>query len=406
MAKDNIVVGLDVGTTKVATCAGVASEGLIRILGYSRVPNVGMRKGVVIDIEDTVSAISSALEGTERMVGVPIRSAFVSLGGNHISSSISKGVVAVSRADGEISPSDVERVIEAAKTVALPPNREIIHVIPKSFMVDGQGGLADPIGMTGIRLETEAIVVGGSTSAIKNLTKCVHQSGLNLNDIVFAPLASSRALITKKQKELGVILIDIGGGTTSFAVFEEGDISHCSVVPVGSMHITNDIAIGLRTSLEIAEKIKIKYGIAIPETVSEAERINLSAFDPQDSQKIDRRYVSEIIHARLLEIFSLIREELRKIGKDGMLPAGIVFTGGGCQLEGLAELAKEELRLPAQIGMPIAAIEGLVDKLSEPVYSTSVGLMLYGLENPTSKVTINAGGVIEKARGFFKQFLP
>jgi cell division protein FtsA len=172
------------------------------------------------------------------------------------------------------------------------------------------------------------------------------------------------------------------------------------------MHITNDIAIGLRTSLEIAEKIKIKYGIAIPETVSEAERINLSAFDPQDSQKIDRRYVSEIIHARLLEIFSLIREELRKIGKDGMLPAGIVFTGGGCQLEGLAELAKEELRLPAQIGMPIAAIEGLVDKLSEPVYSTSVGLMLYGLENPTSKVTINAGGVIEKARGFFKQFLP
>ncbi|MDO8686765.1 MAG: cell division protein FtsA [Candidatus Berkelbacteria bacterium] len=406
MAKDNIVVGLDVGTTKVAVCVGEAREGLIRIIGYSRVPNAGMRKGVIVDIEDTVSAISQALEEAERMAGSPLTSAYVGLGGNHISSSVSKGVVAVSRADGEISGSDVTRVIEAAKTVALPPNREIIHVIPKNFMVDGQQNVADPIGMSGIRLEAEAIVVGGGSAVIKNLTKCVHQAGLNISDIVFSPLASSRALITKKQKELGVILIDIGGGTTSLATFEEGDISHCSVVPVGSMHITNDIAIGLRTSLEIAEKIKVNYGSAIPEIIPEVERINLSAFDPQDTQKIDRKYVAEIIHARMMEIFSLVREELRKIGKDGMLPAGIVFTGGGCKLESLLDLAKEELRLPSQIGVPVCEIEGLVDKLFDPVYSTSVGLMLYGLENPHTSSGINTGGVMEKARGFFKQFLP
>ncbi len=405
MAKDNIVVGLDVGTTKVAVCVGKASEGLINIVGFSRVPNAGIRKGMIVDVEDTVSAISAALEQAERMAGTQINSAYVSLGGNHISSTVSKGVVAVARADGEITPSDVDRVVEAAKTVALPPNREIIHVIPKFYTVDGQTNLADPLGMTGIRLEVEAIVVGGATAAIKNLTKCVSQSGVAVDGVVFAPLASSRALLSKKQKELGAILIDIGGGTTSIAVFEEGDILHCSVIPVGSGHITNDIAIGLRTSLEIAEKIKVNFGSAIPEKISESEKINLTNFDPQDTQRIERRYVAEIIHARLMEILALIREDLRKIGKDGMLPAGVIFTGGGAKLEDLVELAKEELRLPAQIGSPTLEIEGLVDKLSDSIYSTSVGLMLYGLEGNAAPRRLQ-GGVLDKARGFFKQFLP
>ena len=405
MAKDNIVVGLDVGTTKVAVCVGKAAEGLINIVGFSRVPNAGIRKGMIVDVEDTVSAISAALEQAERMAGTQINSAYVSLGGNHISSTVSRGVVAIARADGEITPSDVDRVVEAAKTVALPPNREIIHVIPKYFTVDGQTNLADPLGMTGIRLEVEAIVVGGATAAIKNLTKCVSQSGVAVDGIVFAPLASSRALLSKKQKELGAILIDIGGGTTSIAVFEEGDVLHCSVIPVGSGHITSDIAIGLRTSLEIAEKIKVNFGSAIPEKISESEKINLTNFDPQDTQRIERKYVAEIIHARLMEILALIREELRKINKDGMLPAGVIFTGGGAKLEDLVELAKEELRLPAQIGSPTLEIEGLVDKLSDSIYSTSVGLMLYGLEGNTAPHRLQ-GGVIEKARGFFKQFLP
>ena len=406
MAKENIVVGLDVGTTKVAATVGLVAEGITKIIGYSRVPNAGVRKGVIVDIEDTISSISSCLEEAERMSGIPITHAYVSIGGNHIISTLSKGVVAVSRADGEITGSDVQRVIEAAKTVALPPNREIIHVIPKSFSVDGQTNITDPTGMSGIRLESETIVVGASTSALNNLSKCVHQAGLDVSGVIFSPIASSKALITKKQKELGVLLIDIGGGTTSIAVFEEGDLAHCATIPVGASHITNDIAIGLRTSVELAEKIKVNYGSAIPAKIPESEKINLANIDPQDNQRIERRYVAEIIHARLIEIFNLIREELRKTGRDGMLPAGAVLTGGGAKLEDLVELAKEELRLPAQIGQVSMQIDGLVDKLNDPVYSTSVGLILYGLENPASVSHISGGNVVEKARSFFKQFLP
>lgn len=406
MAKDNIIVGLDVGTTKVAVTVAQAVEGLIKIIGFSKTPNAGMRKGSVVDVEDTVSAISLALEEAERMAGANITSAYVSLGGNNITSTLSKGVVAVSRADGEITRSDVQRVIEASKTVALPPNKEIIHCIPKSFSVDGQKGILDPTGMSGIRLEAETIIIGGATSAVSNLTKCLHQAGVNIDGLVFNSLASSRALLNKRQKEMGVLLVDIGGGTTSIAVFEEGELSHAAVIPVGSMHITNDIAIGLRTSLELAEKIKIGYGSAIPETISEQEKINMSTLDPQDTQRIERRYLAEIIHARTMEILNLIREELKKIGKDGLLPAGAVLTGGGSKMEDLVELAKEELRLPVEIGSPIVEIDGLVDKMADGVYSTSVGLILYGLENPTQTVRLNGDKIVDKARSFLKQFLP
>lgn len=410
MPKDtNLVVGLDVGTSKVAFCVGQISEGLIDIIGYSCVPNGGVRRGIVTDIEDTVSAVTAALEQAERMSGVQIGHIFASIGGAHISSTLSKGVVAVSRADGEITANDVARVVEASRTVALPPNREIIHVIPKFYTVDGQNTIPDPVGMSGIRLEVEAIVVGGATSALRNLTKCIQQAGLQINGLVFSPLASAQILINKKQKELGVAVLDIGAGTTSLAVFENGDVSHCSVLPVGSMHLTNDIGIGLRTSLEIAEKIKVQFGCAIPANISESEIINLANFDPQDAQRVERKYVAEIIHARLMEIFSLVREELRKIGKDGMLPAGVVFTGGGAKMEGLVTLAKEELRLPAQIGLPMVEIGGMVDKMDDPIYSTSVGLMLYGLEKQGSAAglgAISGHTIIDKTRNFLKQFLP
>jgi len=408
MPKENVVVGLDIGTTKATICVGQVSEGLINIIGFSRVPNNGLRRGIVVDIEDTVSAITSALEEAERMSGVPITSAQVAIGGYHITSTVSKGVVAVSRADGEISKNDVNRVMEAARTVALPPNREILHVIPKYFTVDGQTNLAEPVGMTGIRLEVEAAVVSGSTAAIKNLSKCVNQAGLKIEEMIFSPIAAGKLLLNKKQKELGVVLIDIGGGTTSMALYESGDILHCAVIPVGSMHITNDIAIGLRTSLEIAEKVKIKYGCAVPGEISESEMINLANFDQTDNQRVERRYVAEIIHARLMEIFSLIRDELRKVGKDGMLPAGIVFTGGGSKLEGLVGLAKEELRLPAQLGETNIEIAGVVDKLDYAIYSTSVGLILNGFENQgeNHNILMLDGGVIDKAKSFFKQFLP
>lgn len=407
MSKENNVVGIDIGTTKIAITVGRVDEGLISIIGYSRVPNIGMRKGMITDIEDVISALTAGLEEAERISGSPITSAYIAIGGAHISSTISKGVVAVSRADGEITSSDITRVIEAAQTVALPPNREIIHVIPRFFIVDGQENISAPVGMSGIRLEVEAVVVGGATSAMKNLTKCVQQAGIAIDGLVFSPLASAHVLTNKKQKELGLAIVDLGAGTTSLAIFENGDILHCAVLPIGSMHITNDIAIGLRTSLEVAEKIKTQYGSAIPENISETEMINLANLDPQDVQKVERRYVAEIIHARLMEIFSMIREELRKIGKDGMLPAGIVFTGGGSKLEDLVTLAKEELRLPAQVGMPLFEMAGLVDKIDPSVYSTSTGLILYALENQhVSKSNIEVGNIVDKAKGFLKQFLP
>jgi len=408
MAKDHYYVGLDIGSTKVAATAGIIEEGLVNIIGAVRVPNNGVRKGVVTDIEDTVSAISDALEKLETISGASIKSAIVGISGSHITTSISKGVVAVSRADGEISHTDLERVIEAARTVALPPNREIIHVIPRSYTVDGQERISDPTGMTGIRLEVEALVVGAATSAIKNLTKCIYQAGLGVDDLVFAPLATGSSMVSKKQKDIGVSLIDIGGGTTSIVVFEEGDILHAAVIPIGSSHITNDLAIGLRTSVETAEKIKVKYGTAIADKIREAETISLSQFDPGDSQRIERKYVSEIIQARLGEIFSLIRAELKSIGKDGMLPAGVVLTGGGSKLEDLVEATKEELRLPAMLGRQIYEMGGFIDKISDPVYATSIGLMLYGFEHATNSNFSGSGSgkVLDKAKSFFKQFLP
>lgn len=411
MAKQNVILGLDIGTTKVAACVGSYQEGTIDIIGVGKSPNSGLRKGMVSDIEDTVSAISAVLEETERMAGIPLTSACIGIGGAHINCINSKGVIAVSRADGEISSADVERVIDAAKAVAMPTNREILHVIPKTFYIDGEGGIKDPIGMTGIRLEVEAHVIGGSTSAIKNLTKCANQAGLEINDIVFSPLAIAKTLLSKKQKEIGVLLIDFGAGTTSITVFEEGDILHCAVLPVGSMHITNDIAIGLRTSLEVAEKIKLKYASVLVDKIRDSEKIDLSNFDPQEEEKVSRKYVAQIIEARLSELFSMIKDELRKIGKDGMLPAGAVFTGGGSKLEGLIDFSKEYLRLPAQIGYPMLEISGMVDKLDDPIYTTSVGLMLWGLENDqnVSETKWNLGkmnSVMDKAKQILKNFMP
>jgi cell division protein FtsA len=413
MAKENTVLGLDIGTSKITACIGQVKEGAIDIIGVGKAPNTGMRKGMIVDIEDTVSAISAALEETERMSGVPLTSAYVSLGGSHISVVNSKGVIAVSRADGEISSADIDRVMDAARAIALPANREIIHVIPKNFIVDGQNSIKDPTGMTGIRLEAETLVIGGASAAIKNLTKCISQAGLDINDLVFSPIATAKSLLSKKQKEIGVLLIDIGAGTTTVAVFEEGDLVSCNILPIGSMHITNDIAIGLRISLDAAEKIKIKHGTVLVNKVRDSEKIDLNEFDSEESQRIERKYVAQIIEARIIEIFSLIKDELKKIGKDGMLPAGVIFTGGGCKLDGLIDFSKEYLRLPAQIGYPMLEISGMVDKLDDPVYVTSVGLMLWGLENntqPTNKrFDLNLGkfdGMVNKAKDLFKHFIP
>lgn len=407
------VLGLDVGTTKVAATVGRHSEGTIEILGMCKVPNSGLRKGQVIDIEETVSAISAVLEEAERFAGTPLTRAVVSLGGAHVETASSKGVIAVSRPDGEITQQDVDRVLEAARAVAMPANREIIHVLPKHFTVDAEAGIVDPIGMTGIRLEVDAHVVSCASSAVKNLVRAINQAGLEVQDLVFDPLATTEILVTKRQKESGVALIDIGAGTTSLAIYEEGDLVHAKILPIGSMHITNDIAIGLRTSIDVAEVVKIKYGHARKDDVRETDLADLSSIDPNELDQPKQKYVAEIIEARLGELFMMLSDELRLIGKDGTLPAGVLFTGGGSQLQGLIESAKETLHLPAKRGLPTMELAGSVDKLDDPTYATSIGLVLWGLagqptqrSQPASFSLNGMEGALGKAQDFLKQLLP
>ncbi len=409
MARDNIVVGLDISSTKVITSVGKYEEGVLDIIGLGKSANQGMRKGMIVDIEETVSAISASLEEAERMAGIPLRGTTIGIDGAHIESEDSKGVIAVSRADGEIAEDDVTRVVEAARAIPNKPNREVLHVIPKTFIIDGQDGIKDPIGMSGIRLEVDAHIISTSTTAMKNLQRSVEQSGLNINDVVFTPLATSKALLSKRQMEIGVILIDIGSAVTTFSVYEEGDLISCGIVPIGSSHITNDLAIGLRTNLDVAEILKLKHGFALPERVSEKEEVRLSTIDKNEDGAASTKYISEIIEARLNEILLIIQEKLQLAGKDGTLPAGVILSGGGSKLEGIIELTKETLRLPAQIGTPIFEISGLVDKLDDPVYSTSIGLMLWDRETAGSTSAISSqslNGILDKAKGLFKQFLP
>jgi cell division protein FtsA len=412
MSQRNVVVGIDVGSTKIATTIGHMQEKGIDIIGVGYAPSNGLRKGMVVDIEETVSSISASLEEAERMSGLPVNEAVVSIGGIHIQSSSSKGVIAVSRQDGEIAENDVLRVLDAARSVSVPPNREILHAIPREYSIDGHTGIKDPIGMTGIRLEVETQVISGATAPIKNLTKCLEQAGVRVTDTVFTPLAAARAVLSKRQQEIGVVLIDIGGGTTSFAIYEEGDILHAGVLPVGATHITNDIAIGLRTSIDTAEIIKVKHGSASPEHINANAELDLKKIDPKEEGKVNLKYVSEIIEARLNEILVMIRDELRKIGREGMLPAGVILTGGGAKQEGIIELTKNVLRLPASVGTLTHDVSGMIDNISDPLYSASVGLMLWGLEagnHPSAnKRSGNAplGSAFNRAKHLFKNILP
>lgn len=378
MPKEKIIVGLDVGTCNIRAAVAMAKDNAApQILGVGKVVSLGLRKGVVVDIDETVKGIKEALRLAERISGYEIDRVFVSVGGSHISCKMSKGVIAVSRADGEISQEDKERAISAASAISLQPNREILHVLPRRFTVDNQDSIKDPVGMSGVRLETDALIVEGSTPFIKNLIKCVRDAGVDEAGLLLSPLADSRAVLTKRQKELGVLLLDLGGGTTGLSVFEEGDILHCQILPVGSMHITNDIAIGLRTSIETAEKLKLEYGSALPETISKKEMIDLTRVGEAEGQT-SRLQVAEIIEARVCELLDLVNKELKKIDRAGLLPAGVVLVGGGAKLPGLVELVKEKLKLPVQIGFP-QGMEGVVDQVDDPGFATVCGLIFSAL---------------------------
>lgn len=405
--KEEIFVGLDIGSFKITTVVGKTDEeGELNIIGVGTSFNTGVRKGIVNEIEETVSGISESMETAERMAGVQLDSATINLNGGHISSFNSKGVVAVGKANQEVTFEDTVRVDEAAQAVQIPTNKEILHVIPRIYSVDGQEGVKDPVGMTGIRLEGEVQIVTVSEPAAKNLKKCVSQAGIQAEDIIASPLAASKAVVTKREKELGCVVIDIGASTTGLIVYEDEKPLYVSVLPVGSAHITNDIAIGLRTSIDVAEKVKLKYGTSLSKTVPEREKIDLSEIDMNEEGIIPRKHVAEIIEARLNEIFTLIKNELRRINRDGQLPAGAVLTGGGAKLEDIDQVAKNVLKLPCVIGKP-HNLKGMVDKVYDPRFSTAVGLMLYQLEEAEHIGGSRQVGIaFSKIKRVFKTFMP
>ncbi len=409
--KSKPLVAVDIGSTKVVTLVGYKTgEETFDIIGKGEVSCDAMRKGSISEVETAISALSESIEEAERMSGIPINECTVGIGGSHIESTNSKGVIAISNPEGEIGENDIERAIEAARAISQPTNREIIHVLPCSYLVDGQEGIRNPIGMSGIRLEVSTHVISGSSPAIKNLTKTVSQAGLNLSDIVFNGLADASILLTQKDKDIGVVLVDIGGETTDIIVFEDGDIIHSAVVPVGSAHITHDIAIGLKTSVDLAEKVKLKHGSTESKKGIENEMIDLNEFDNGEEQTANKKYLTEITEARASEILNLVRDELKKIDRDGMLPAGLILTGGGSKLNGIVNLSKEVVRLPAKIGRPTIEVTGLVDQIDDPSYSNALGLIVWASEHDHQRgqKTIDISGienVFVRIKDWFSQFI-
>lgn len=383
----NFIAGLDIGSSNIRLALGQRMsdrEEFLHIVGIAEAEAQGISRGVITSMEDAVSSITACLEKAERMVGAPIERVWVGISGNHIISQESRGVVAVSKPNGEITESDIERAIEAARTVATPPNYEILHVIPKSFTVDGQSGIRDPRSMTGIRLEVDTQIIQGLSSQIKNITKSIYRTRLEIEDLVMSILATSEAVLTPRQKQLGCVVINIGGSTTSIAVFEEGDVLHTAILPLGSDHITSDIAIGLRLNIDIAEKIKLEYGSALSKDISKRDEVDVGELGNGESLYLSKKYISEIIEARVEEILGKVDAELKKIDKSGMLPAGAILTGGGAKLDGIIEVAKSSLRLPASSGYPVGVTSSL-DKINDLSYTTAVGLVLWGMQLSSQK---------------------
>jgi cell division protein FtsA len=420
MSKKGLVCGVDIGSSNIRTVIAqlISEEERPRIIGVGISPSMGVRKGIIVDLDETVKSIHASLEIAERTAGVTCERAIVSVGGSHITSQYSKGVIAVGRADGEVTEDDVDRVINAAQAISIPANKEILHIIPKDYSLDDQKNIKDPLGMNGVRLEVDSMIIEGSTPFLRNLTKCVQQTGISIDSLVLSPLAASMATLSKRQKELGVILVDIGGGTTSIAVFEEDELLHTACLPLGGKHITNDIAIGLRTSIDVAEKVKIEFGNANPKDIDKKEDINLSEINSDEEGTVSRYHVAEIIEARLEEILLMVNKELKSIGKDRLLPAGIVLTGGSAKLPGAVDLAKNILGLPAQTGFPMP-LGGLVDKVDDPSFVTSVGLIFWWLDNKeipkksnlgrtrfSNAVSGNVNDTVSNVKKWLGKFLP
>ncbi len=378
MAKRNsIVVGLDIGTSKICAAVGEMTENGVEIIGLGTHPSQGLRKGVVINIEATVGSIRRAVEEAGLMAGCEIHSVVTSISGGHIKGFNSHGIVAVK--NKEVTQRDLERVIEAAKAVAIPMDREVLHVLPQDYIVDDQDGIKDPLGMSGVRLEAKVHIVTGAVTSVQNVIKCCNRTGLNVGEIVLAPLAAAEAVLTEEERELGVVLVDMGGGTTDIAVYHDGTVKHTAVLGIGGNHVTNDIAAGLRTPFNDAERLKKLYGFAAAGMVNGDERVEVPSVAGRGGGTVSRQILCEIIEPRFDEIFELVQKEIAKSGLDGALASGLVVTGGSMLLQGAVEMAERRFGLPVRLGVP-TRVGGLVDIINSPIYSASAGLVLYGMK--------------------------
>lgn len=412
--KNSIIAGLDIGSTAVRLAVGQLVPGTdnpkLHIIGAAEAPSEGVHKGVVTSIEETVTSITTCLERAERMIGQPVETAWVGISGSNIISETSKGVVAVSKSDGEITVDDVERAIEAARTVATPLNYEILHVIPKSYTVDGQIGVSDPVGMTGVRLEVETQIIQTLSSQIKNLTKAVYRTSLDINDLVLGILAAAEAVTTEKQKDLGVAVLNIGSSVSSLVAFQEGDILDIWSFLIGSQHITGDLAIGLRTSIEVAERVKIEYGTPLTKELNKNDQIDLQDLGAAETELIAKKYIAEIIEARVEELLEQVERGLKRIGRGGLLPAGLILTGGGSKLNDLAEFTKQKLKLPVALGYPLN-ITSVTDKVNDLSFATAIGLVKWGslaLETGANERSRgrSKNNILESVKKVLKMFVP
>jgi cell division protein FtsA len=375
----NMIVALDIGTSKVVAIVGeITGAGEVDIIGIGSHPSRGLKKGVVVNIESTVQSIQRAVEEAELMAGCQIHSVYAGIAGSHIRSLNSHGIVAIR--DKEVMQSDMERVIDAARAVAIPADQKILHVLPQEFVIDTQEGIREPIGMSGVRLEAKVHLVTGAVSAAQNIIKCVRRCGLEVDDIILEQLASSNAVLSDDEKELGVCLVDIGGGTTDIAVFTEGAIRHTAVIPIAGDQVTNDIAVALRTPTQHAEDIKIKYGCALAQLASADETIEVPSVGDRPARRLARQTLADVVEPRYEELFTLVQAELRRSGFEDLCAAGVVLTGGTAKMEGVVDLAEEIFHMPVRLGVP-QGVNGLVDVVRNPIYSTGVGLLLFGLHN-------------------------
>jgi len=390
LARRKKTVGLDLGTSRVAVVISESDDALapLSIIGVGESPSDGVRKGVVVNLDKTTASIQAAAVAAERMAGQRIESVVVSLGGTHLWSQNSTGVVAVSGSDREIGDDDVQRVVEASRAISVASDRQVIHVIPRNYTVDGQDGVRDAVGMTGHRLEVETNIVTGASTAVQNVIKCVHAAGFDIEDVVCSGLAAGEGVLTAQEQELGVCVIDIGAGCTSVVVYDEGSVRHLAVLPVGGNHVTSDIAIGLRTTLDEAEGLKLNYGHTLPDVIDHGEKVEVRQVGGDPINALPRRFLAEIIGPRMVEIFHMAREEVRKSGFEGLLPAGVVVTGGGSRLMGTIDAAQGVFNTSIRLGQPVG-VGGLADRAPGPSFAVSMGLVKWG-SRPVARAYANA----------------